>query len=424
MKQISFADVVHPFLTFNERDESQGLVLKLIDSKWFQRLRDVSQTASTRLVYMFSEHSRFGHCIGAAYLACQVMNRLEAEAKDTISPYKNAVAAAAILHDIGHLAPGSHIAQRIWFPNEPDTHELIGARIILEDQEIQGILSSHENNLAQDVANILKEDSCMPPWTWELISGGGWNVDRGNWCSVDSVMSGVSYGTYNIRALTDSIIITSDKHLALKENRIDAMVHFAISRHAMYRQIYQHRVLLAADTLSIALIKRARVLHIQEELTFADALMQKVLSVHNADELSLDDIFWMREAWWRYHLHHWSQCEDEILSDLSTRIIQRKLFKTVRILPEEDPEVLKREARALLEKEGLDPEYYLHHVSTSDVNSGDSKQSMLVERVDGKLMELREADPVFDSLVNTQLAETRSWIVVPEKVKTLLGRTR
>ena len=74
---------------------------------------------------------------------------------------------------------------------------------------------------------------------------------------MDSVLAGVSYGKYNIPALVDSILITNDKQLALMENRLDAMLHFMVSRHAMYRQIYQHRVLLAADMLNKAVVQRA-----------------------------------------------------------------------------------------------------------------------------------------------------------------------
>ena len=258
MAEISFADVVHQSISFSSNDPAEALLLELIDTTWFQRLRDVSQTANTRLVYMFSEHSRFGHSLGVAYLAKLAMEKLRLSHASEVNTYRTGVLVAALLHDVGHLAPGSHTAFKTWFPGQKDSHEKIAERIILEDAGIRKILDGYSKDLASLVTSILGETSSVPPWTWQLLSGGGWNVDRGNWSTVDSVLAGVSYGKYNIPALVDSIIITDDRQLALRENRLDAMMHFVVSRHAMYRQVYQHRVLLAADTLNKAVVLRAR----------------------------------------------------------------------------------------------------------------------------------------------------------------------
>src|SRR5471030_1695357 len=122
MTTITFADVAHEGINFSLEIPAHAVALELIDSEWMQRLRDISQKANTRLVYMFSEHSRFGHCLGVTYLASVLMNRLESEHADQIAPYRLAVAGAGLLHDLGHLAPGSHTAAKTWFPNDLDRH--------------------------------------------------------------------------------------------------------------------------------------------------------------------------------------------------------------------------------------------------------------------------------------------------------------
>jgi hypothetical protein len=263
MSEITFADVVHQSISFSQEDRAERLVLDLIDTPWFQRLRDISQTANTRLVYMFSEHSRFGHCIGVSYLAKLVLDRLASAHRKQVEAYRPAVLVAALLHDVGHLAPGSHTAFKTWFPGQPDSHEALAEMVISGDSAISRLCDSYAPDLRDQVIAILAESDQVPAWTWQLISGGGWNVDRGNWSAVDSVLAGVSYGKYNIPALADSIVITKDGQLALMENRLDAMMHFAVSRHAMYRQVYQHRVLLASDTIN----KRALWEPIQSSLT-------------------------------------------------------------------------------------------------------------------------------------------------------------
>ena len=422
MSTITFADVVHQSITFSTERKADALVLELIDTPWVQRLRDISQTANTRLVYMFSEHSRFGHCLGVAYLAGMLMDSLSRTHYQEVERYRCAVAAAALLHDIGHLAPGSHTAYKTWFPGLPDRHEEIAEQILQSDPLITSILASYGADLAEVVSKILREDPGVPPWTWEIISGGGWNVDRGNWCIVDSVMGGVSYGKYNIPALTDSIVITPEGHLALQENRLDAMMHFAVSRHAMYRQMYQHRVLLAADMINKAVVQRAR--DLGSAVPFADEPMLAALAAKSPEDLGLETIFAMRESWWRYHLQRWSDGSDAVLSDLSLRLLNRRLFKTVRILDASQRQDMLAAAKRVLDKAGFDPRYYLHEVSTLDMNTREMGQSMLVLMDDGSVKQLVDADPLFNSMTRETGTSTKSWLVLPKEAKAALGRQR
>ncbi len=422
MSEITFADVVHQSISFSFDDPAEQLVLKILDTGWFQRLRDISQTANTRLVYMFSEHSRFGHCLGVAYLAKLVLGKLARNHSQEIEPYRAAVLVAALLHDVGHLAPGSHTAFKTWFPGQPDSHESLAEQVIVHDPEIGSILDSHSRSLKTQVTQILDESEKIPAWTWQLISGGGWNVDRGNWSAVDSILAGVSYGQYNIPALVDSIVITPNGQLALMENRLDSMMHFAVSRHAMYRQVYQHRVLLAADTLNKAVVDRARALG--DKLEFVDDTMAHALAAKTVADLSLETMFNMRESWWRYHLTRWSRSKDPIVSDLSQRILNRRLFKTIRIQNEESKEALCKKAVDALNTLGLDPRYYLHELSTLDVHSGDSKQSMLVQLDNGSIITLSQADPLFNAMASVTRTSQKSWIALPKEAKVLVGHAR
>lgn len=422
MSVVAFADVVHQTIYFDRKIPSEAIVLDLVDTKWFQRLRDIAQTGNTNLVYMFSEHSRFGHSLGVAHLACHLMNHLAHKSPEQVEPYRVAISAAALLHDIGHIAPGSHTAYKTWYPDSVDCHEDVSIRIIKEDPEIQGVLAKYGPGVSDLVCKILAEANDIPSWTWEIISGGGWNVDRGNWCIVDSVMAGVSYGRYNIPALIESMVITADGHLALQENRLDAMVHFAIARHSMYRQVYHHRVLLASETLNKAIVERAR--HLGAELGFSDKFSREVLASKSAINLSLDTIFNMREAWWRYHVMMWLQEKDEIIKDLCSRLINRNLLKTVRLNSQMDIGELKKRAEEAVRKSGFDPKYYLHEVTTADVHAGDLKSSMKVLLDNGKLEPLGKCEPLWDYITRESGQSGRAWLVMPAQAKELLGIKR
>jgi hypothetical protein len=406
MRSLTLADVVFPHITFIDDFPEYNLLLSLIDSPWMQRLRDVNQTANTRLVYMYSEHSRFGHSLGVSFLADQTLRKLRispyisSAQKEEIINIHGAVVIAALLHDIGHVAPGSHIAARAWFPKQEDKHEKVGERII--SQLLDG-------DLQCKVSDILYSGNSFP-WATELISGGGWNVDRGNWCIADSVLAGVNYGKYNINAINESLTLTPDNHLALRENRLDAMVHFGVSRYALYRQLYQHRVLLAADALTISLIKRLRYLREVKASFFRDEELDIVLGAIDILDLPLPTIFRMRESWFRYHLSRWLEVDDPILRDLSDRLLHRRLLKTVKTNDLSELEKIKEVAKSC----GYDPDYYIFLLHNHGTIGDDLQSIMKVRGEDGIIRSIDELDPLFAVLGEMP---KQNWIALPKEVK-------
>jgi uncharacterized protein len=218
----TFADLVNQNLSFDSSIIEEKIILELIDNPWVQRLRDIRQTAHTNLVYMFSEHSRFGHSLGVAYLTRMVLNHLKKIHPNKVAEYELAVGTAALIHDIGHLAPGSHAAFKCWFPNSKDIHEQIALKIVREDTNFRHCLESYSELLPFQVSAILNESSTLPPWCHQIISGSGWNSDRGNWCIVDSILAGVDYGKYNIPAIVESLSLTEGGELVFFE-KIDLM---------------------------------------------------------------------------------------------------------------------------------------------------------------------------------------------------------
>ena len=121
-------------------------------------------------------------------------------------------------------------------------------------------------------------------------------------------MCSVSYGRYNVDALLDAFRLSDSGELVLFESRLDALTHFFVARDSMYRQVYQHRVLQAADILSVNVVRRAKALYPAEpDAVFADDQMQKALTEGASDILNgcLSLAFSMDEHWWGYHLQQW-----------------------------------------------------------------------------------------------------------------------
>jgi uncharacterized protein len=98
-----YRDSVHNIIRLKNETEAEKLLIRLIDTAEFQRLRRVKQLGLAYFTYQGAEHSRFTHSLGALHLATRVLDKLQTKysiSEDEIV----AVRVAALLHDIGHGA--------------------------------------------------------------------------------------------------------------------------------------------------------------------------------------------------------------------------------------------------------------------------------------------------------------------------------
>ncbi|MEA3226031.1 MAG: HD domain-containing protein, partial [Planctomycetota bacterium] len=89
-----------------------------MDLDVFQRLQGIKQLSTVYLTFRGAVHTRFDHCVGTAYLASMLFNRLRElgelfDKSDTDTPEMNSIleasiSLAALFHDVGH-GPFGHI---------------------------------------------------------------------------------------------------------------------------------------------------------------------------------------------------------------------------------------------------------------------------------------------------------------------------
>ncbi|MCB0339217.1 MAG: hypothetical protein KDD53_06420, partial [Bdellovibrionales bacterium] len=135
-------------------------------------------------------------------------------------------------------------------------------------------------------------------------------------------------------------------------------------------------------------------------------------------------IYEMQEAWWRHLLLRWAKDSDPILSDLCKRLLERRLFKTVRVNSQDNHDELKNCAEKAVRECGLDPLYYLHEISTYDMHSSDSKQSLLVLLDNGRVAPISELEPLWNALTAESERAAKRWLVMPDQAKQIIGRMR
>src|SRR5688500_11138896 len=96
-----YRDSVHDIIRVNTGAPEGRLIVALIDTPEFQRLRRIRQLGLAYFAYQAAEHSRFSHSLGAFHLAARMIAKLRLD-YDIPDDVQTAVRVAALLHDLGH----------------------------------------------------------------------------------------------------------------------------------------------------------------------------------------------------------------------------------------------------------------------------------------------------------------------------------
>src|SRR2546430_17600893 len=106
-----YRDPVHNIIPLPD-DTSEGrLIIRLIDTPEFQRLRRIKQLGLGLYTYQGAEHSRFTHSLGAMHLMSRILDQLKD--RYVIDEADRVTArVAALLHDVGH-GPFSHAMENV-----------------------------------------------------------------------------------------------------------------------------------------------------------------------------------------------------------------------------------------------------------------------------------------------------------------------
>ncbi len=361
MSEKIYRDSVHNIIRLKTDSDEGKLLVRLIDTAEFQRLRRIRQLGLAHFAYQAAEHSRFTHSLGALHLATRILAKLELNYKIT-DEEKTAVRCAALLHDIGHGA-FSHVIETVLnFHHEEFTIEAV----LSDETEVGQVLKDFSADLPKSVASIIR-GNFRPSALAGLVSS-QLDVDRMDYLLRDSLMTGAKYGIYDLEWIIKSIEIDEENdRLYVSARGIYAVEDYLQARYYMFRQVYFHRTLRAAETVLRSLIKRALDLFQDgKEVWFASGTpFEKILK---NEKLSLKEHLELDDSDVMFHIKQWQNSDDAILSDLAKRFLNRRLFKIFDLdMPEAEREKFLEKARDLVEKSGFDPKYYFTEDRAGDV---------------------------------------------------------
>jgi HD superfamily phosphohydrolase len=355
-----YRDPVHNIIRLHANDKEGELLVRLIDTAEFQRLRRVRQLGLAAFAYQGAEHSRFSHSLGALHLATRVLDKLEHKHK--ISDFDRVtVRVAALLHDIGHGA-FSHVMENVLeFQHEDFTVQAV----LSQETEVGKTLRSFSSELPARVAAIIKGD--FEPVALAQLVSSQLDVDRMDYLLRDSLMTGVKYGIFDLEWIIKALEIDQENdRIYVSAQGLFAVEDYLQARYYMFRQVYFHRTLRSAEVVLKALLGRALELseNNQTVWTAPGTAFEKLVRLENltlSEHLELDDSDII------FHIKQWQHSSDATLADLSKRFTNRNLFKALDLdMFEEERQNFLAKGREFIEHSGFDPRFYFVEDSAGD----------------------------------------------------------
>ena len=361
MPQRIYRDPVHNIIPLREDTAEGRLMIRLIDTPEFQRLRRIKQLGLGLYTYQGAEHSRFTHSLGAMHLMTRILKQLED--RYSINEEERAtVRAAALLHDVGH-GPFSHAMEKVLGVHH---EQMTMAAVTSAETNLNAVLRSFSSDLPQRVASVI--DGKFKPAALAQLVSSQLDVDRMDYLLRDSLMTGAKYGMYDLEWIINAIQIDEEAdRIYIAARGVYAVEEYLQARYYMFRQVYFHRTLRSAEAVLRSAVRRALALVASgvevwctRGSAFEKLLERKQLTIR--EHLSLDDSDVI------FHMKQWQQSEDETLSDLSERFVNRRLFKAIDLdMPIDEREDFLDAARSVVQGAGFPAEYYFIEDRASDL---------------------------------------------------------
>ena len=347
MSQRTYHDPLHRGIGLDRQAPAEGMVMDLVDTAPFQRLRRIRQLGPAYLTFHSAESSRFTHSLGVFHLARRAFERMLPLAPE-LEPYRGLLYGAALLHDIGH-GPLSHTGEEMFGLH----HEAWSARVIRHHPEIHDCLESHASGTAEAVANLLEHGRSPHPLIKHLVSS-QLDCDRLDYLLRDSYSTGTRYGQLDLDRILGALTLAPDGDMAIHPKGLMAVEHYLVVRNLMYRSVYNHRLNVVCNWLLEKLILTAR--QLGPDQVWTDEVMATWL--WQPDQIRLEDFLANDDQRTGYHLQRWQAEAPAALAELSGRFLDRRLLKATAVehLSPADQLQLLATARRLADRHGHDPE--------------------------------------------------------------------
>ncbi|MBC6389130.1 HD domain-containing protein [Lactobacillus kunkeei] len=386
------------------------VILDLINTKEFQRLRRIKQLGPASYTFHGAEHSRFTHSLGVYEITRRICdgflrNYPSKVAGDGLWDDSQRLVAlcAALLHDIGHGAY-SHTFEHIFGTN----HEAITQEIITSEKtEVNQVLSKISPNFPKEVASVI--DHTYPNQQVVQMISSQCDADRMDYLLRDAYNTGANYGNFDLTRIL-RVMRPYEGGICFEINGMHAVEDYIISRLQMYMQVYFHPVSRSMEVILSHLLQRAK--ELASQLDKNDRLTPHLLMPFFKNDFTIDDYLKLDDGVLNTYFINWIDSDDKILSDLADRFINRKPLKSVEY--NNETESLIPTMQKWIQEAGFETTYYTAVNNSFDLpydaydpNKKHHATQIELRRNDGTMIELSKISQLVSAVTGKHLGDER-----------------
>ncbi|CAI2568235.1 hypothetical protein AKUH3B204M_03020 [Apilactobacillus kunkeei] len=386
------------------------VILDLINTKEFQRLRRIKQLGPASYTFHGAEHSRFTHSLGVYEITRRICdgflrNYPSKVAGDGLWDDSQRLVAlcAALLHDIGHGAY-SHTFEHIFGTN----HEAITQEIITSEKtEVNQVLSKISPSFPKEVASVI--DHTYPNQQVVQMISSQCDADRMDYLLRDAYNTGANYGNFDLTRIL-RVMRPYEGGICFEINGMHAVEDYIISRLQMYMQVYFHPVSRSMEVILSHLLQRAK--ELAGQLDKNDSLTPHLLMPFFKNDFTIDDYLKLDDGVLNTYFINWIDSDDKILSDLADRFINRKPLKSVEY--NNETESLIPTMQKWIQEAGFETTYYTAVNNSFDLpydaydpNKKHHATQIELRRNDGTMIELSKISQLVSAVTGKHLGDER-----------------
>ncbi|WDT67800.1 HD domain-containing protein [Cloacibacterium sp. TD35] len=371
-------DPVHGFIKI-----PYEILYDVLEHRYFQRLRRISQTGLLSLVFPGATHTRFHHALGAMHLMFTALETLKLKGVKISDEEEKAALLAILLHDVGH-GPYSHALESLLM--EDWHHEKLSILLMKKlNDEFNGELG---------LALEMFQGKYHRKFFNQLITS-QLDVDRLDYLKRDSFFTGVSEGSVNTQRII-SMMNVKDDELLIDEKGVYSIENFLTARMFMYWQVYYHKTSALAEHLLVKILSRAKQLISEGKPVEAYGNLKYFLYKTDFEKATEEDVnrfTQLDDTDVLSAIKTWQNADDFVLSYFCKAVVQRKFPKTVFSSQKfEESEILEKIERAN-QKFGIENgDQLVEQISRTLLPYDNQKQPIFLLKRDGRKIKLEDAE--------------------------------
>ncbi|CAB1451020.1 unnamed protein product [Pleuronectes platessa] len=254
--------------------ELHPLLIRIIDTPQFQRLRNIKQLGGAYFVFPGASHNRFEHSIGVGHLAGQLVKALKDRQPELLISPRDilCVQIAGLCHDLGH-GPFSHMFDRSFIPQARPgltwKHEQASLDMfdyLVEDNKLkEEMVEQHGLKLPEDL-EFIKEQIAGPldtkgaeaegwrykgrpkdkSFLYEIVANkrNAIDVDKWDYFARDCYHLGIKNNFDYQRCLMFARVCEVDgqKQICTRDKEVGNLYDMFHTRNCLHRRAYKHSV--------------------------------------------------------------------------------------------------------------------------------------------------------------------------------------